>query len=130
MSAGELSPGEIEGLKRAIRDAEDASGLTFSLYLGAAEGDPREYARSLHAQLSDPDESVLVLCDPVSRALEIVTGSVAKRRVSDDQANLAAVSMTSSFEAGRILGGLEGGIRQLGEGARTPPKLHEYTGNN
>ncbi len=127
MSAGELSPGQIEGLKHAIRDAEESSGLTFSLFLGAAEGDPREHARALHAQLTEPDDSVLILCDPVSRALEIVTGQVAARRVTDDQANLAAVSMTGNFMAGNVLGGLEAGIRQLGSGARKPPKLHAYT---
>lgn len=127
MSAGELSPGQIENLKRAIRDAEESSEVTFSLFLGPAEGDPHLHARALHGRLESPEESVLILCDPTSRALEIVTGRIAGRSVSDDQANLAAVSMSGDFAAGNILGGLEKGIRQLGESARKPPKLHAYS---
>ena len=70
--------------------------------------------------------SVLVLCDPESRSLEIVTGSRAKYALSDDQAKLAAATMQSNFVAGNILGGLEQGLRQLGQGARKPPTLHSF----
>lgn len=126
MSAGELTPGEVAELKRAIRDAEGSSGLKFSLFLGAAGEDAREHARGLHRALNDAEQSVLVLCDPVARSLEIVTGAEARHLLDDDQCALAAATMRSSFVNGNIRGGLEQGIRQLGNAARRPKTLHGY----
>ena len=64
MSGGELSGGNLSRLKEAVRTAETESGLKFSLYLGAADGDPRAKALEMHATLADPERTVLVLCDP------------------------------------------------------------------
>lgn len=124
MSAGDLTPNQVESLKRAVHNAEGASGLKFSTYVGETEGDPRDTARSLHERLDDPARSVLVLCDPVNRALEIVTGSEARRVLDDGECALATATMESNFNAGDIVGGLVNGIQQLGGAARHPEVLH------
>jgi len=111
-------------IERAVRNAERSSGLTFSIFLGVAEGDARAYAERLHGALPDPAHSVLVLCDPLFRALEIVTGSEARRNLGDVECSLAAASMEASFAGGDIVGGLVVGIQQLGEASRAPRTLH------
>jgi hypothetical protein len=123
--AGEgVSVADQARLQRAVRNAEGFSGLIFSVYLGIAEENTRAYAERLHASLDDPDHSVLVMCDPEFRALEIVTGVQARRTLNDGECALAAAAMQSSFVAGDIVGGLVTGIQQLGEAGQTPPTLH------
>lgn len=119
-----LSPADQERIKRAIRNAETSSGLTFSVMVGSSEEDPRRYAERLHGGLDDPDRSVLVLCAPAARVLEIVTGTEARRTLDDVECALAAASMQSSFSGGDIIGGLVTGIQQMGEAARVPRTLH------
>jgi hypothetical protein len=119
-----LSPGELDRIKRAVRNAETISGLKFSVFVGVAEEDARGYSERLHSVLDDPAHSVLVLCDPVFRALEIVTGSEARRTLDDVECGLTAAAMQSSFAAGDVVGGLVLGIQQLGEAGRAPKTLH------
>ena len=127
MPAGDtLTPSEREWVARAVRNAERASGLTFSVYLGVSEENPRAYAERLHAALPDPSHSVLVLCDPVFRALEVVTGREARRQLDDVACGLAIASMKSSFLGGDIVGGLTLGVQQLGEAAHQPQTLHGH----
>jgi alkanesulfonate monooxygenase SsuD/methylene tetrahydromethanopterin reductase-like flavin-dependent oxidoreductase (luciferase family) len=115
---------ELERIKRAVHNAEVVSGLIFSVFVGVAEEDARAYAERLHSALDDPPHSVLVLCDPEFHALEIVTGSEARRWLGDVECGLAAATMQTSFVAGDIVGGLAAGIQQLGEAARHPKTLH------
>lgn len=125
MPAGEsLSSSERERITRAVRNAEASSGLRFSVLLGPSEDDSRAYAERLHGALDDPAHSVLVLCDPTIRALEIVTGFEARRTLDDVECGLAAASMETSFTGGDIIGGLVVGIQQLGEASRAPRTLH------
>ena len=125
MPAGEvLDHLEQRRLRRAVEVAEQLSGLTFTVYVGPGEGPPRHYAEQLHTALSDPDQSVLVFCDPAARALEIVTGREVRRVLDDFDCRLAAVSMQTSFQAGDVVGGLVNGIQQLGQSARHPETLH------
>ena len=125
MPAGDsFTPAETERLMRAVQHAERISGLTFSVYVGMSEEDSRAYAERLHNALEDPRRSVLIMCDPGSRALEIVTGSEARRRLDDVECRLAAATMRTSFEADDIIGGLVHGIAQLGDAAYQPPTLH------
>jgi alkanesulfonate monooxygenase SsuD/methylene tetrahydromethanopterin reductase-like flavin-dependent oxidoreductase (luciferase family) len=119
-----LSVTELARIKRAIRNAETSSGLMFSVFIGPSEEDARSYAERLHHALDDPAHSVLVLCDPAFRALEIVTGVEARRKLGDVECGLAAISMESWFTADDIVGGLEVGIQQLGEASREPHTLH------
>jgi hypothetical protein len=119
-----FTPAETERLMRAVQHAERISGLTFSVYVGVSEEDSRAYAERLHSALEDPPHSVLVMCDPGFRALEIVTGSQARRQLDDVECRLAAATMRTSFEADDIIGGLVHGIAQLGDAAYQPPTLH------
>lgn len=98
--------------------------MKFSLYVGETVDDARAYALRLHTTLDDPDHSVLVLCDPENRTLEIITGTEARRDLGDRECALAAAAMQSSFVVGDLTGGLVDGIQQLGESARTPRTLH------
>ena len=125
MPAGEvLDHVEQRRLHRAVEVAEQLSGLSFSVFVGPAEGPPRHVAEQLHGALDDPDHAVLVFCDPAGRALEIVTGHDARRVLDDFDCRLAAVSMQTSFQAGDVVGGLVNGIQQLGQSARHPETLH------
>jgi uncharacterized membrane protein YgcG len=119
-----FTPSQREWIKRAVRNAETASGLTFSVFVGVSQEDSRAYAERLHRSLTDPDHSILVMCDPEFRRLEIVTGKDARRVLSDLECRLAAAAMQTSFAGGDIVGGLAAGIQQLGEAARQPRTLH------
>jgi alkanesulfonate monooxygenase SsuD/methylene tetrahydromethanopterin reductase-like flavin-dependent oxidoreductase (luciferase family) len=119
-----LSRSDVDRLKRAQHNAEVASGLRFSVFVGVSEEDSRAYAERLHNALDDPARSVLVLCDPGFHALEIVTGAEARRALPDVECRLAAASMQTSFVGGDIIGGLVNGVQQLGESARQPRTLH------
>ena len=101
-----FTPSQREWMKRAVRNAEIASGLKFAVFVGVSEEDSRGYAERLHKSLTDPDHSVLVMCDPEFHKLEIVTGSEARRTLSDLECRLAAASMQTSFAGGDIVGGL------------------------
>lgn len=127
LAGDDLSPDQSRRLRRSVEIAEQSSGLRFSLYLGPSEEDARAYALRLHGSLDDPAHAVLVLCDPDFRVLEIVTGSAARRALSDRDCALAAATMRSSFVAGDIIGGLSHGITQMGDAARVPPTLHART---
>jgi uncharacterized membrane protein YgcG len=123
--AGDLfTPSQLEWIKRAVRNAETLSGLTFSVFVGVSEEDSRAYAERLHKALTDPDHSVLVMCDLEFRKLEIVTGIEARRVLTDLECRLAAAAMLTSFSGGDIVGGLTAGIQQLGEAAHQPKTLH------
>ena len=83
MPAGDsFTPSQLEWIKRAVRNAETISGLTFSVFIGVSEEDSRAYAERLHKALTDPDHSVLVMCDVEFRRLEIVTGIEARRALA------------------------------------------------
>ncbi|HEY0903602.1 MAG TPA: DUF5130 family protein [Marmoricola sp.] len=111
-------------IDRAIRDAETVSRYEFSLYVGATEAEARPFAERLHASLVAPARSVLIVVDPAARLLEIVTGSVVRRDLSDDSVRLAAVAMESAFAAGDLVGGIKRGVAQLADAARKPTTLH------
>ncbi len=117
-----------DDILRAVRLARQVCGLNFSVHVGPAEGNPRAYARRRHAELgAEAPDSVLVFVDPDARALEIVTGSRARRFADDRACALAAASMTSSFAVRDLAGGLAQGLQVLAEHAKHPASLH--TGN-
>jgi uncharacterized membrane protein YgcG len=127
--AGEaFSPRQREEIVRAIQHAQQQSGLRFSVYVGPVPGDPRAHARRLHAELgADAPNAVLVLVDPANRALEVVTGNEARRWLDDRACALGSISMTSSFAAGDLAGGIARGLQVLGSNARHPVSLHRDT---
>jgi uncharacterized membrane protein YgcG len=115
---------ERHEIDKAIRDAETLSRLEFSVFVGRSEGETRPFAERLHAALTAPDRSVLVLVDPAARLLEIVTGLEAHRVLDDAQVKLAALTMQTAFAAGDLAGGITRGVLQLAEHARRPMLRH------
>jgi hypothetical protein len=109
----------VERLDHAASVAGAQSGLLFSVVIGPAEGDVREDAERLLAGVVDGRAvgAVLVLVDPGARRLEIVTNAIARRRVDDQACALAALSMTTSFTVGDLVGGVVTGLRMLAEAA-------------
>jgi hypothetical protein len=107
-------------LERAIRIAEELSGLTFSTYVGPVDGPSRAVAERLHAALPDPARSVFILVDPKGRRVEVVTGEQARHYLTDADCQLVVLGMRSSFADGDLVGGLVTGIQQLGEHASRP----------
>ncbi|GAA5154541.1 hypothetical protein GCM10023340_38270 [Nocardioides marinquilinus] len=111
-------------LDAAMRTAEQTSRAEFSLFVGRSRGDAREFATSLHASLTAPERSVLIMLDPEERLVEVVTGPHVRRTLSDRQTQLAVATMTSHFRDDDLVGGLRAGILQLGEHARPQRTLH------
>jgi uncharacterized membrane protein YgcG len=127
--AGEAFTGrERADIDRAIRDAETVSRFEFSVFVGASEGETRPFAERLHATLTAPERSVLLMVDPAARILEIVTGSEVKRDLEDSEVHLAALEMQSAFAAGDLVGGITHGLMMLAEHARTPQMRHAEKG--
>jgi len=119
-----LSFGDRRRIDAALATAKRVSDLDFEAYLGSAGDNARERALALHSHLPRPELSVLVLCDPAARALEIITGQGTRQFLDDTACRLAVATMTSSFLAGDVVGGLVRGIQQLGEAAHHPETLH------
>ena len=125
MAAGELTESDRLALDRTIRLAEQSCRFEFSVYVGPAEGgDTRAWATRLHNRLVVPSRSVLVLVDPVGRAIEVVTGGDVRRHRTDAEVELAVLAMSSEFAAGNLLAGLQRGIMMLAEHARPQNTLH------
>ncbi len=115
---GPFTDGQVREISRACSTASAESGLHFSVYIGAVEGDIREHAERLHVALGPgATDGALVLVAPGDRQLEIVTGKQSARRLSDRACALAALSMTTAFAGGDLVGGIVTGLRMLSEAA-------------
>jgi hypothetical protein len=110
---GPFTTRQLLRLDEALRVADQSTGLTFSFYLGDLDEPVRAHAERLHAQLERSPEAVLVAASPNQRRLEIVTGSAARKRISDRDAKLAALSMAAAFAGGDLVGGIISGLDQL-----------------
>jgi uncharacterized membrane protein YgcG len=110
---GPFTTRQLLRLDEALRIADQQTGLTFSVYIGDLEEPTREYAEQLHRQLEHAAKAVLVAVSPNQRLLEIVTGTDARKRISDRDAKLAALSMAASFAGGDLAGGVLAGLDQL-----------------
>ena len=110
---GPFTTRQLLRLDEALRVADQQTGLTFSVYIGDLEEPVRQSAETLHRQLEGAASSVLVAVSPNQRVLEIVTGSEARKRVSDRDAKLAALSMAAAFAGGDLAGGVLAGLDQL-----------------
>ena len=109
-------------IEEFVAAAEQLCGLKFTVFVGQlTEG--RESAQQM---LTGPDRSrtVLTAVDPTSRQLEIVTGEDASSIIDDRTCALAALAMTSSFQAGELVGGLRNGINLMAQHARLPARRH------
>ncbi|MQA86646.1 MAG: DUF5130 family protein [Streptosporangiales bacterium] len=114
-------------IRDLLRRADQETGLRFSVYVGAAEGDSRDYARRLHAALgTDSSSAVLIFIDPGAHQLEIVTGADSCRRLDDRTCALAAMSMSTAFSVGDLTGGIVSGVSMLADHARRPRIAHQH----
>lgn len=126
MGAGEVfTARERMEIDRAIRRAETTCRYEISVYVGAAEEESHPFATRLHASLVAPARSILVMIDPVSRLLEVITGSEVRRTLSNREVELVILEMQSAFAAGDLVGGLTRGIDMLAEHARPQRTLHQ-----
>lgn len=120
-----FSRGQVHAIERAIEHAHAESDLNFSVFVGAPDGDLRQQGRELLGALgAASDNAVVVAIDPAQRRLEILTGATAARYLDDRATALGAMSMTSSFTAGDLAGGIVAGLHTLSEHARHPRTLH------
>ena len=115
---------ELARLDEALTMASRETGLRFTLYIGDLGPRTRVRAEELHgASGGNPAESVLVAVSPGQKVVEVVTGAAAGRRMPDRACALAVLSMTSSFAAGDLVGGIVNGLRQLSDQAGHPAAL-------
>jgi len=119
VAAGELTHGERYEIDKAIRAAEQSCRYEFSVFVGRAQGDSRPFAVRLHGASVAPARSVLILVDPHARAIEVVTGDVVRRTLTDAEVDLAILQMRSAFAEGELVSGLIRGVTQLAEHARS-----------
>ena len=126
MPAGEaFTASQVDAIERALAQAERECGLDYSVYVGDPGVDLREHGRRLLGSLpAGGSDAVIVLVDPAARRLEILTGQRASRALDDRATALGAMSMTSSFTAGDLAGGIVAGLHTLAEHARQPRTLH------
>ena len=128
MPAGDaFTQRQQEDIVRAIRLADAQAALPVSVYVGtldAPDGVTRAAAQRLHAALGeDAASTVLVAVDPGLRRVEIVVGRDLVHRIDDRSCALAAIAMTSTFQAGDLAGGIVAGINTLAEHTRLPRSL-------
>jgi hypothetical protein len=123
-SGDRFTPAQRATLASALDSASASSGLAFRLYVGALSDGRASAERLLAERGAEAAETVLIAVDPASRGLEIVTGSVAALAVDDRTCALAALTMTSSFAAGDLVGGLRNGLQMLGDHARPVLRRH------
>ena len=57
---------------------------------------------------------------PGARRVDVMTTQYAKRRITDQAAGLAVLTMTSAFAVGDLIGGIVNGLRQLSDAAGRP----------
>lgn len=112
-----FSTRQLLRIDEALQAADRSTGLTFSIYVGEITEPVRKGAEELHSQLARPATSVLIAVSPQQRQLEIVTGSVARRRLPDRDCKLAALSMAAAFGGGDLAGGVVSGLAQLADHA-------------
>ena len=110
---GPFTTRQLLRLDEALRVADQQTGLTFSVYVGDLMEPVRESAEALHRQIERAADAVLIAVSPNQRVLEIVTGPDARKRISDRDAKLAALSMAASFAGGDLAGGVLAGLDQL-----------------
>ena len=118
---------ELARLDEALTMSSRETGLRFPLYIGDLGKRTRVQAEELHARsAANPAEAVLIAISPGQRVVEVVTGSAASRRIPDRACALAVLSMTGSFAAGDLVGGIVNGLRQLSDQAGHPARLRHH----
>ncbi|MCP2327319.1 hypothetical protein HDA40_005826 [Hamadaea flava] len=110
---GPFTTRQLLRLDEALKQADQTTGLSFSIYCGRLDEPVREAAEKLHGELAEPARSVLLAASPEQRQLEIVTGEQARKRLHDRDCKLAAFSMAAAFNGGDLAGGFISGLAML-----------------
>ncbi|WP_035861091.1 DUF5130 family protein [Cryptosporangium arvum] len=116
-AAGPFSSRQLFRIDEALTAADRETGLTFSVYVGGLEEPLRGSAETMLDALPAPEDSVLLAVSPNQRALEIVTGQRAAKRIPDRACELAGMSMRAAFQGGDLAGGIVTGLRMLADRA-------------
>ena len=115
-------------IDEALHAFTDQTGLVASVYVGATDGDGLSvdaFADRALAELPAHETgTVLVVVDPGRRQSVIRTDPAAHHRVTDESCALATLSMTTSFGAGDLVGGIVIGLRMLGDACAPPTTSH------
>ena len=105
-------------MEAAVRDAEQWTGVQFSVYLGPVEDDAREHAERLFLESGGHARpALLILVAPSARKVEIVTAPDIRDRVPDEVCAAAVDGMTARFADGDIAGGIVDALRELAAAA-------------
>jgi hypothetical protein len=118
---------ELARLDEALTMSSRETGLRFTLYIGDLGKRTRIRAEEMFASSGgDLTNAVLLAVSPGQRVVEVVTGAAAARRIPDRACALAVLSMTNSFSAGDLVGGIVNGLRQLSDQAGHPPRRRSH----
>ena len=118
-SKGALDKTSRTRIDAAMREAETATRLEFSVYVGPLRGDDtREAARELHGRLRAPSRSVLLATSPEQRVLEIVTGERADERLAEGELDRIGEEMGQCFGRGDLVGGIVHGLGAVASSCR------------
>ena len=119
-----LTDAQRARLARAVETADRATGLDFLVRIGVLDGGRADAEALVAARGAEAPRTVLVAVDPPARALEIVTGSAASAVLDDRTCALASLTMTTSFAAGDLVGGLVRGLQVLTDHGRAVVHRH------
>lgn len=105
-----------------MHEAEEATGLQLSVYVGPGEEDLRAQAEALLVKAGlHTRPAVLVLIEPLRRRVELVTAPEARTRIHDATAELAVATMTRQFARGDLAGGIAAAVDVLAAAAGSAP---------
>jgi len=122
-----ITASQRQAIEEIVTSAGRQCGLIFKVYVGQLSAGRSSAESMLHGSSADADSTVLTAIDPTSRALEIVTGAHAATAIDDRTCALAALAMTSSFQAGELVGGIRNGINLMAQHAQLPERRHTKT---
>ena len=110
-------------LDETIRKAEQLARVEFSVFVGNAEGEPRAFARRLHAALVAPARSILIMVDPTRACSRSSPAATSAAPCSDSEVELAIAEMQSDVRRrrpGRRAPARHPDARRARPGARRP----------
>ncbi len=118
---------EQAAVRDAVDRAEATTGLQFCVYIGRIDDDhPREQAEAVFVESGlEEVPAVLIVVAPKARRVEVVVGSHARDRITDDDAAAAIASMTGAFLRGALTDGLIAALADLATRAGPRPALAE-----
>jgi uncharacterized membrane protein YgcG len=122
VAAGDLDRTDRTRLEQAVAQAELDTGLQLCVYLGPAQGHPREHAEQLMsaATTASTRPAVMLYVAPSERKVECVVAPGFTDRISDAAAQEAVDAMLPALAAGRTAEGLERGLQVLAQLAGPP----------